>query len=180
MSDAAGAIVPGHRPRPHQVAGFALLLTAVSWALGAFAAWPWTASDPGAAMVRVSVKHVTRLTRAAGALSPEELAKLPVHMRPPDATRAATGRRTDATLTVQVDGRTVLTRTYRPTGLRHDGPTYGYEEIPLPPGRHRLTVRLADTGGAAGEDRSLTREIELAPGQAPLVEHVAGAGWQHN
>ena len=44
-------MIEERRPRRGRLVGFALLLSAVSWGLGAFAAYPWAASDPGAAMI---------------------------------------------------------------------------------------------------------------------------------
>lgn len=168
--------LPPTRPRVFQVATFAVVLASVSWALGAFAAWPWPAQDPGAAHLRISFKHVTAPLSGGTTLSAEELAKLPAHMRPRDGARAASGRRGDARLTVELDGQPVLAKTYRPTGLRHDGPVHAYEEVRVRPGRHRLTVALA--GDAAGDRHVLTREVDVPPGRAPLVELVSGGEWR--
>jgi hypothetical protein len=174
----AGArVVPSRRPRPARIAGFAALLVAVSWSLGTFSAWPWTATAPGEAVLRVSLRHVTGFSGAVQLSTPEEIAKLPPHMRPKDATLPATGRRADATLTVAIDGTRALERLYRPTGLRHDGPIYAYEEVAMTLGRHAVTVRLADSGPGARE-WSLTREIEFKTGSAPLLEYSMGPGWQ--
>jgi hypothetical protein len=168
--------VPATRPRPPQLATFIVVLAAVSWALGAFAAWPWAAEDPGTARLRISFKHVTRPVSGGSTLSAEDLAKLPAHMRPRDGARTASGRRGDARLTVELDGHTVLARTYRPTGLRHDGPVHAYEEVPVRPGRHRLTVTLA--GESAGDRHVLAREVDVRPGRAPLLELVSGGDWR--
>jgi len=170
------SVVPSRRPGPARVVGFVALLVAVSWALGAFAAWPWKATEPGAARLRISLRQVTGFSAAGRARSPEELANLPPHMRPTDPTAPATGRRAAARLTVTVDGRPALSRTYQPTGLRHNGPVYAYEEIVVTPGRHLVSLTLADTG--SGREWPLTREIAFAPGRAPLVEFATGVGWQ--
>jgi hypothetical protein len=167
--------VPTTRPRPHQAAAFVAVLVSVSWALGAFAQWPWVSRHPERAHLRISVKDVTPPVTRASALSPEELAKIPAHMRPSEGARTVAGRRSDATLSVALDGRTVLTRAYRPTGLRHDGPVYGYEELVVPPGRHELTVGL----DAGGDTRRFTGPIDVAPGRAPLLELWPGSGWQY-
>jgi hypothetical protein len=172
-------VVPERRPSPARIAAFAALLSLVAWALGALAAWPWAATPSDAAVLRVSLRHVTGFTAAARARSAEELARLPAHMRPRDPDRPTTGRRADAALTIVVDGRTRLDVVYRPTGLRHDGPIYGYHEVPLTPGRHRIEVTLAEAG-TREPDRAwrLSREIEVAPGRAPLAEYTTTAGWR--
>ena len=172
-------IVPDRRPNVGRIAGFAALLIAVSWALGTFSAWPWAATAPDAALLRVSLRHVSRFSEAARHRTHEEeeaIEKLPRHMRPLDPSRPTTGRRADATLSVVIDGRTALSRTYRPTGLRHDGPIYGYEEVVVTPGRHVVSVTLEDRAGGARE-LTFTRAIDLSAGHAPLIEYTDGTGW---
>jgi hypothetical protein len=53
---------------------------------------------------------------------------------------------------VALDGRPLFERTYRPGGLRHDGPTFVYEELPLPPGRHVLEAVLTERGESDDDD----------------------------
>lgn len=109
-----------------------------------------------------------------GTASREELEKLPRHMRPQEAEHARTGRRRDTILRVELDGRRLLDRAYRPGGLRHNGPTLAYEEVTVPVGRHLLEVVLTD----AGDDKEdvqrrrwrLRQEVEVRPGQVILVE----------
>jgi len=60
--------------------------------------------------MRVAFKHVGAYEQAAAALSPEEIAKLPRHMRPASQERARTGRRVESHLRVEVDGRPLLDR----------------------------------------------------------------------
>lgn len=176
MNGGAG-IVASRRPRPARIVGFAALLAAVSWSLGTFSAWPWAATAPDEAVLRISLRHVTAFTGAAPLRTAEEIAALPPHMRPKDATLPATGRRADATLTVAIDGARVLARVYRPTGWRHDGPIYAYEELPVAPGRHAVTVTLAEAGPGA-RAWSWSRAMEVRAGSAPLLEYSAGSGWQ--
>ena len=167
-------IVPDRRPKPARIAGFLALLTAVSWALGTLAAWPWAATPAGEARLRISLRYVSGFAEAAR--PEEEAAGRLRHMRPVEGMSGRTGRRAQARLTVSVDGRPVLTRSYQPTGLRGDGPVYGYEEIALTPGRHRVAVTLADLG-PAHRQWSAERTVEVSPGHAPLLEYASGRGW---
>lgn len=165
------------RPAPRQVIALALLLTAAGWALSLLADRPWAATPAGRSTLRISVRHVTGFAGGAPGPSETEIAGRPAHMRPvPGDRRPATGRRADARLEVEVDGRTLLARTYRPTGLRRDGPVYGYEEVALPPGRHRVRVSLRDLA-PPGQSWQLEGDVQVPPGQAPLVEYVPGSGW---
>jgi hypothetical protein len=174
-------VLESRRPSLGRLAGFALLLAGVSLGLCVFSAFPWTGSDPGAAVVRIAFKHVAAFEEATALRSQEEIDKLPRHMRPTSQERARTGRRVETHLTVAVDGRAVLDRHYRPGGLRHDGPTFGYEELAVPPGRRLVEVTLADRqteGAPAGSGRRwrLEDEVDIAPGQALLVEFSEDTG----
>ena len=175
-------LLPPARPSPIRLAGFVVLVTGVSLALAVFSAFPWTASLPDRAVARVAFKHVAAFeTEGARELSREELEKLPKHMRPQSAERARTGTRRDTLVRVTLGDRVLLVKTYRPSGLRHDGPTFGYEEMAVPTGRHRLEATLVDTGREAegGEGRGgwhVARELDIRPGQAILIEFSEETG----
>ena len=174
-------VLESRRPSVVRLAGFALLLTAVSLGLCVFSAFPWVGSDPGAAVVRIAFKHVAAFEHAGLVRSQEEIDKLPRHMRPTSPERAQTGRRVDTQLTVAVNGRVLLDRRYRPGGVRHDGPTFGYEELAVPPGRRLVEVTLADRqpeGAPEGSGRrwQLKEEVDIAPGLALLVEFSEESG----
>jgi hypothetical protein len=150
------------RPSPARLAGFTALLLGVAWGLGAFAALPWQASPPDAALVKVAIKRVAAFEAAGRPLSADELAALPRHMRPASGMSAPSGRRRDTRLAVALDGRSVLDRTYRPGGWRHDGPTHAYAEQPVPPGRHVVEATL--------DEWHLRQELEIAPGRVVRLE----------
>jgi len=177
----SGPVLESRRPSLGRLAGFVLLLAGVSLGLCVFSAYPWTGSDPGAAVVRIAFKHVGAFEEAAALRSQAEIDKLPRHMRPTNQERARTGRRVDTHLTVSVDGRALLDRHYRPGGLRHDGPTFGYEELAVPPGRRLVEVTLADRqpeGAPEGSGRrwQLKDEMDIAPGRALLIEFSEDSG----
>jgi hypothetical protein len=137
-------MIEPRRPPAPKLIGFVLLLCAVSWGLGAFAAYPWRASDADAAVVRVAFRHVATFAEAGAQRSQEEIEKLPLHMRPASAER---GRRAGGGHQVpEVDGRSPLERTYSPSGLRHDGPAS--------PARKSLSLRGATPGGLAERGRA--------------------------
>ncbi len=115
-------------------------------------------------------------------ISREELEKLPRHMRPEGGQQGESRGRRDTTVRVTLDGRPVLDKTYRPSGLRGDGPTFVYEELDLPPGRHRLEATLEEAGGPARSDatsppeRRLVAEVEVSPGSGPPARALEPAG----
>jgi hypothetical protein len=163
------------RPSPARLAGLVVLLLGVAWGLGAFAAFPWQASAPDAALLKIAIKRVAPFEDAARPLSAEELAKLPRHMRPASGMGVPSGRRRDTRLTVALDGRPVLDRTYHPGGWRQDGPTLAYAELPLTPGRHRLEASLSDAG-AAGAAARLEAELDVQPRHVLRLELSAEGG----
>jgi hypothetical protein len=169
-------VLENRRPGPGRLAGFVLLFLAAASGLAVFSAFPWAATPPGVALLKVAFKHVSGLAQTGAALSREELEKLPRHMRPEGGQQGESRGRRDTTVRVTLDGGPVLDKTYRPSGLRGDGPTFVYEELDLPPGRHRLEATLGEAGGPARGDgrsppeRRLVAEVEVLPGQVLLLE----------
>jgi hypothetical protein len=173
------------RPPVPRLVGFALLLIVVSFGLGALAAAPWKATEPGTAMIRVAFKHVAAFEHEGAARAPmrskEEIEKMPRHMRPTSPERAQTGKRVDTVLRVELDGQTLLAKRYAPGGLRGDGPTFAYEELPVRPGPHLLEVLLADgtmepSAAPPGRQWRLRQALEIASDEAALVEFSEDAG----
>ncbi len=75
--------------------------------------------------------------------TPEELAKLPPHMRTPEV---CTRGRSPVRLRVAVDGREAYRGTFEPSGLWHDGTSVGIVPLHVAPGRVVIDVALDDTG----------------------------------
>jgi hypothetical protein len=168
-------VLEDRRPGPGRRAGFALLFLAVATGLAVFSAFPWAATPPGVALLKVALKHVAAPMETGAALSREELEKLPRHMRPLGGQAGASGPRRDTTVRVAVDGRLVLDRTYRPSGLRGDGPTFVYEEIALVPGLSRFEATMDEAGvsradATARPGRRIVAEMKVEPGQVLLLE----------
>ncbi|MBI4587807.1 MAG: hypothetical protein HY725_03125 [Candidatus Rokubacteria bacterium] len=155
--------------------GFLVLLAAVSWGLGALAAYPLALSTPDAAVLKIAFKHVAAFEQVARERSREELEKLPYHMRPQSQERARTGTRVATVVRLELNGRPLLEKTYRPSGFRHDGPTFAYEELAVPAGRHLLEATLTDAVGRAGDNGAgrrwrLREEVEIHPRRVLLVD----------
>lgn len=170
-------VLEDRRPGPGRLAGFILLFLAVASGLAAFSAFPWAATPPGVALLKVAFKRVSASAEAGAALSREELEKLPRHMRPQGGQSGTSGARRDTIVRVTLDGRPILDRTYRPTGLRHDGPTFVYEELSVPLGRHVLEAALVETGASSAgstatspSERRIVADVEVGAGQVFLLE----------
>lgn len=62
---------------------------------------------------------------------------------------------------VDLDNKNVLSRTYYPTGLKKDGPTFAYEEIPVTPGSHEIKIRMRDSKEGSPFDYTFEKKIDL-------------------
>jgi hypothetical protein len=101
----------------------------------------------------------------------EELADLPVHMRNPEA---CVGVLPPFELRVDLDDVTWVSRQVLPSGARGDRPLFVYEELRVPPGQHRLSVRFGAQGDGSQATRSLSLDttVVLEVGRVLLVSRT--------
>lgn len=100
---------------------------------------PVTFSSADDALLRLSWRMRGITAQACRTLPQEELERLPVHMRNPEA---CIGVIASYTLDVSVDGRVLAADTVRPPGARGDRPLNVLREYPLAPGDHQVSVRF--------------------------------------
>lgn len=140
-----------------------LLYAAFAAALGYFATLPtYTYSEPGRAVIKLSISHATDRVEPCITLTPEELAKLAANMRQAESCERA---RRPLGVALLVDGVTLHEAEAEASGLWHDGPAYVYETLTVAAGRHTVAVRLRDSARDEGWDHAAERELELAPGR---------------
>lgn len=99
------------------------------------------ASDPQqGALLRVTLRSTVGTAQVCRRVSEEELAATPMHMRRAEVceTHAVPYR-----LEVRAGDAVLLERTYEASGLRGDRPLAVSEDIPMPAGRHDVSVRFA-------------------------------------
>jgi hypothetical protein len=128
--------------------------------------------QPGEALVRLSFIHAAERKEPCRTRTPEELAKLPPNMR---AAQDCPRERAPVLVELEVDGEVVLRREVQPAGLKRDGNATVYHRLPLPAGRHRVVARLRDRPGE-GFNFQKEETLELAPGQALLIDFAAAKG----
>lgn len=161
----SGGAVAGRGAGRLVVAGLVTVLLAL--ALGGLTRVPFGPSDGPGALLRLSWRARGQPVEECRRLGPEELARLPVHMRREEVCER---RLAPYRLRVVVDGREVEASVVRASGARHDRPIYIFREIPLGPGEHRMEISFERVG--AGERTSVGREApeggeDISGGRAP-------------
>jgi hypothetical protein len=150
-----------------------VLAVALVAATAALSRLPAAFSAPDDALLRLSWRMTGATAEACRTLSPEELEKLPVHMRNP---QACIGHIASYVITVRVDGTSVLGDTVRPAGARGDRPITVLRDLPLVPGRHGIAVAFdallpegVDLPESALRSLSWNGEVDVDPRGVALV-----------
>lgn len=71
---------------------------------------------------------------------------------------------------LDLDDKTILSRTYNPTGLKKDGSTFAYEEIQVSPGTHEIKIRMRDYEEGGPFDYTFEEKIDLNAGYTTIIE----------
>lgn len=79
-------------------------------------------------------------------------------------------RRLPIYVELYLDNKNVLSKTYYPTGLSGDSPTFAYEEIPVSAGRHDFKVQIRDTKDVSIFDYIMEMKIDTKPGRVSLID----------
>lgn len=126
--------------RPAAPLLFWLLAAGVMVLMAGASRAPWTA-DPGTrGWLRVSLSARPDRVERCRALSDEELAARPAHMRQAVVCEGVTAR---YLLTVHLDGSEILAEAVTGGGARSDRPMHLLREFPLEAGSRHLSVRFA-------------------------------------
>ncbi len=150
----------------------------VTVATGALSRVPYSAKAGDAARLRMSWRMRSVQVERCRELSPDEIARLPTHMR---RTEECSGGLAPYRLEVRLDGRIVADEEIHGEGARQDRPIYVFRDIALPPGLHRLSVRFTRIGDAATDASAgapparleLDTEVTLDAGEIGLVTYDA-------
>ena len=138
---------------------------------------PQTTEREAGAIVRLAWRARGERVRDCRRLTPEELAKLPAHMRQAEVCE---GRVLPYRLAVEVDDQPVANQVIRGAGAREDRPLYVYQDIPVQPGLHRIAIQFTLEGRPEAHEESrlatpprlaLDTTLSLAPRQVLLVTY---------
>lgn len=150
----------------------AVILAALAWTAQA----PWGhPADHG--LLRLSWRTVgeeIKLPRA-------QEANLPAHMKLPEAD-AFDVRIRPYSLRLLVDGETRLQLLVESPGVRHDRPLSVFQEVPVPPGTHEITLIFAPEtiAGAAPPKATdpLVKTLHFDPAQVVEISMDTYGTWQ--
>lgn len=136
--------------------------------LSALTRAPYSARGATDALLRFSWRTTVTAREHCRARTPEELEKLPVHMRTPEVCEPDDAR---YVLITAVDGAQPDTLALLRGGVKGDRPLFVLEERPLPPGSHRVGVQLLRLGDGAPEALAapLDTVLELSAGAVRLI-----------
>lgn len=150
-------------------AALAAVATAVLLAMVALGSgWP-QGRPADHALLRLGWRLAGQIKERCRDLTPEELARRPVHMRAP---RECASEVLAYDLTAAVDGQVVTRKRVRSPGLRADRPLSVEEEIEVPPGEHDVTVTFTPAGGEeAGRVLSFEGTIRFERGRVALITY---------
>lgn len=147
--------------------GFALLL-------GYFASAPaYTYRPADRAEVKLSFSHGGQRKGGCRPLTPAEIAKLPPNMR---RSQACPRERVPLVIEMDVGGQLAHREVLPPSGLSGDGPSRAYRRFQLPPGEHRVALRLRDSERRDGFDYESSFTVALRPRQNLVIDFRAEAG----
>jgi coenzyme F420-reducing hydrogenase delta subunit/Pyruvate/2-oxoacid:ferredoxin oxidoreductase delta subunit len=159
------------------IAAAAVMLAAACAGILAWGSDRPYASPPLSSQLVVSFKHPGRAGEHCRKVSPEEKAKLPLHMQRDEICERTRGQ---VRLKVEVDGAVVLERRFEPRGLRADGNSIALEHLPIEPGSHNVRVSIGDSPDPAQWDFADNRTLTIEPGARTVVlfDRVAGFSWK--
>lgn len=126
------------------------------------------------AAIRLALRTAAGKLEVCRDVPPEELAKLPIHMRLP---RLCEERPVAYRVALALDGKEIHALRAERRGMRSDRPLVIDDLVEIPSGRHELAVNLepeVPAGTSASDAARLPRGelrtvVELAPGRIALV-----------
>jgi len=148
--------------------GQVVAFTLFALGIGYFSTSPsYTYFDPEMALIMVSFSHASEHKEECRRFTPEEIEALAPNMRRPmDCPR----ERLPLHVEIIMDGNTLISKSYNPTGLSKDGSTSVYESIPVKPGEHQLTAKLRDSNRQDGFDYESNVSFSLSPKEIFVID----------
>jgi len=138
--------------------GGILLALGVTAAIVALSQVPYAAAPSRDGELRLAWRWRSRPVQRCRALTPDEVARLPVHMRhAQDCTRGLQPYR----LRVHVDRAMVVDRAVVASGAEADRPLSVFTRVPLAPGRHEVHIAFAPAESLEARGDTLAATLTL-------------------
>lgn len=155
-------------PKIRFIIGQSVAFVIFACGLGYFSNSPsYTYHDPDMALLMVSFSHASEHKEKCRRFTQEELSALAPNMRRPmDCPR----ERVPVYVEIIMDGHTLLSKLYKPTGLAKDGSTSIYESIPVKPGQHQIIAKLRDSTRKNGFDYESNISFSLKPKELFVID----------
>ena len=132
-----------------------------------FSDYPYSFYSQKDSMLMFSFKHSGKHIAEEIKLTPEELMKLPPHMR---GRSAKAGKRYPVYAEVEIDGKKVISNSYTAGGLKAEGSAYAYEKIIVMPGIHKVKIKMSDTDSRDQFDYAYEQELEFKPSRQICID----------
>ena len=84
--------------------------------------------------------------------------------------------RSPVSIEVDIDGKTVLSRTAAPSGLSRDGASTLYQRLDVAAGQHQIAVRFKDNQAAQGFTAQHEAAVTLKPAQVLVIDFSPDKG----
>lgn len=153
--------------------GQAAVYAAIATVIGYFSDAPAYIHFPtDKALIKLSLIHGGQ-RKGCRERTPEELGQLPPNMRSPVV---CLRQRFPVVVEFKLDGHDLYHALLPPTGLFSDGPSQTYVKFAVPPGPHKLEMKLQDLGRTEGWDYGQEVDIDLKPLQNLTIDFKAQAG----
>ncbi len=129
----------------------------------------------GDSLIKLAIKYSSRYKAECRELTEKETEGKLRHMRKTQSPFSnmrmdCTGERLPISIEIFLDNKNVLTKIYHPSGMKNDGPTFVYEEIPAVPGIHKLNVKIKDSKEINPLDYKFEKEIEIKSGEVAVID----------
>ena len=130
-------------------------------------------ADPGLAEIKLSLSHAADRVEECVKLTPQQINERALAGEP---LNECARERLPLTVRLEIDGELLKQIEAPPSGLWADGPASVYERFAVPPGQHRVAVRLRDSARDGGWDYALEDDVDLTAGRYLTITFKAETG----
>lgn len=168
-----GAAAAPSRPVRWAAAAVGLVAAAVT---GIGAELPYWSPETADSELVVSFKHPGQVSEDCRAVSEDDQAARPIHMRQAEICER---QRADVRLALRIDDEPVLSQTYAPAGLWGDGNSLALERLVVAPGEHNVAIALGDGPDPEAWTYTDSRRLTLEAGRRQVIafDRMTGFTW---